>query len=192
MKKSIKGIVCASLAATMMLSICGCGTEPATDDNVEAVTTEENSEGVTESAEERTETIEEKTTEAMDIATGDATTSDAKSTAETDSGIETDIPDLRSAVASEKGLGPDAICGTCVGTGVNDKKLMDLVEKHFNAVTLENELKPDAVFGYNNDSISQSSLQEVELNGETMMVPKLDFSRADNILDSIYWASFVS
>ena len=185
MKKSIKGIVCASLAATMMLSICGCGTEPATDDNVEAVTTEENSEGVTESTEERTETIEEKTTEAMDTSTGDATTGDAKSTAETDSGIETDIPDLRSAVASEKGLGPDAICGTCVGTGVNDKKLMDLVEKHFNAVTLENELKPDAVFGYNNDSISQSSLQEVELNGETMMVPKLDFSRADNILDKI-------
>ena len=182
MKKVFKGVVCASLAASMMISICGCGTQPAADDNTVATT---------ESVEEKTEDItEENTTETADTATSDASeeeskAADAKSTESTDSVIETNIPDLRSAVASDKGLGPDAICGTCVGAGVNDKNLMKLVEKHFNAVTLENELKPDALFGYSNDSISESRLQEVELNGETIVVPKLDFSRADNILDKI-------
>lgn len=31
---------------------------------------------------------------------------------------------------------------------IKDNTLMDLVEKHFNAVTFGNELKPDALFNY--------------------------------------------
>ncbi len=101
-----------------------------------------------------------------------------------DAGIETDIPDLRANVASDKGLGKDAIVGTCLGTeAADDRKYMALVGKHFNAVTLENELKPDALFGYNNDKPGQ--IVEEEFNGETISVPKLDFSRADHILDKI-------
>ena len=62
---------------------------------------------------------------------------------------------------------------------------MKLVEKHFNAVTLENELKMDSMFGYNNDSVPAGSVHEEELNGEKIMVPTLDNSRADAILDKI-------
>ncbi|SNU09095.1 Endo-1,4-beta-xylanase, GH35 family [Lachnospiraceae bacterium] len=101
-------------------------------------------------------------------------------------GVEEDIQNLRDVLASADGLGDDAICGTCLGSvGVNDGNLMKLVEKHFNAVTLENELKMDSMFGYNNDSVPAGSVHEEELNGEKIMVPTLDNSRADAILDKI-------
>ena len=104
----------------------------------------------------------------------------------TDIGVEEDIVDLRSVVASADGLGDDAIIGSCLGSvGVNDSNLMKLIEKHFNAVTLENELKPDSMFGYNNDAPADGSIHEEELNGENIEVPELDFSRAEAILDEI-------
>ena len=41
-------------------------------------------------------------------------------------------------------LGNDVVAGTAVtGDEINDDTLMELVEKHFNVVTLGNELKPD-------------------------------------------------
>ena len=50
-------------------------------------------------------------------------------------------------------MGADAYTGTCIANGhLSDGTLMKLVEKHFNAVTFENELKMDAVFGYQNDA----------------------------------------
>ncbi|MBP5655422.1 MAG: endo-1,4-beta-xylanase [Clostridiales bacterium] len=98
--------------------------------------------------------------------------------------VETDIPDLSSAVASEQGLGKDAVCGvSIVQSELSDEKLMQIVTKHFNAITIGNELKPDAMFGYNNNSVGK--LEDAELNGETMTVPVLDHTRADAILDKI-------
>lgn len=98
--------------------------------------------------------------------------------------VETDIPDLRSVVASADGIGEDAICGaSIVQSELSDELLMQLVEKHFNAITIGNELKPDAMFGYNNAAVGD--VEEVEFNGETMTVPVLDHSRADSILDTI-------
>ncbi len=100
--------------------------------------------------------------------------------------IEQDIPDLRSIVASDEGLGRDAVIGACVGgAGAKDENLMGLVFKHFNAVTLENELKMDALFGYSNEFPPHGSIHEEEFDGEMISVPKLDFSRADAILDRI-------
>jgi len=55
---------------------------------------------------------------------------------------------------------------------------------HFNAVTLGNELKPDAIFGYSNSKCP--GLEETEVDGIVMEVPKMDFSRAERILDKIY------
>ena len=111
---------------------------------------------------------------------GDAATETA------DKGYEEDITALKSVVASADGLGEDAICGVCFGNAeINDQDLVNIVEKHFNAVTLENELKPDAMFGYNNDAPAAGSIHEEELNGETIEVPTLDHSRADAILDTI-------
>ena len=93
---------------------------------------------------------------------------------------------LRDAVASAEGLGEDAICGTCIGLpGIGDERLLSLVEEHFNAVTLENELKPDSLFGNNKERIPGGSLHEEELGGRSIMVPTLDHSEADAILDKI-------
>lgn len=103
-----------------------------------------------------------------------------------EAGIQTDIPDLRSVVASADGLGEDAIVGACLGSkAADDDKYMALIGKHFNAVTLENELKPDALFGYNNDAPPANSIHEETFEGNTIEVPTLDFSRADRILDKI-------
>ena len=101
-------------------------------------------------------------------------------------GIETEIPDLSSVLASADGLGEDAIVGACVGSStMHDAKLMAIAEKHFNAVTLENELKLDCMLGYNNDAPAPDSIHEEDLNGETIEVPTLDHSRADAVLDKI-------
>ena len=40
---------------------------------------------------------------------------------------------------------------------ITDDALMELVEKHFNAVTFGNELKPDAVFNYQLDNSVQTT-----------------------------------
>ncbi len=59
--------------------------------------------------------------------------------------IEKDIPDWKESVT--KSLGNDSIAGTAImSSEISDDTLMELVEKHFNAVTLGNELKPDALF----------------------------------------------
>ena len=97
-----------------------------------------------------------------------------------------DIPALKDCIASPDGLGNDSIAGCCLSeAGAADPKLMELVTKHFNAVTLENELKPDALFSYSNDSPAAGSIHEEEMNGEMILVPTLDHSKAEAILDKI-------
>ena len=100
--------------------------------------------------------------------------------------VQTDIPDLYKSVASKDGIGEDAIVGTCYGSSnFTDEKLMQLVTKHFNAVTLENELKPDCMFGYSNAAPKEGSIHKEELNGEQIDVPTLDHSRTEPILDKL-------
>ena len=67
---------------------------------------------------------------------------------------------------------------------------MELVEKHFNAVTFGNELKPDALFNYQLDSSIKT--EKINFNGSELEVPvvnekddNLDFSRADAMADKI-------
>ena len=63
--------------------------------------------------------------------------------------IEKDIEDWKDSVTSDDALGKDAIAGTGIMLSeITDDTLMELVEKHFNAVTFGNELKPDALFNY--------------------------------------------
>ena len=100
--------------------------------------------------------------------------------------VQTDIPDLYKSVASKDGIGEDAIVGTCYGSSnFTDEKLMQLVTKHFNAVTLENELKPDCMFGYSNAAPKEGSIHKEDLNGEQIDVPTLDHSRTEPILDKL-------
>ena len=96
--------------------------------------------------------------------------------------IERDIPNWKDAITT--GLGADTIAGVSItGSELSDEALMELVTKHFNAITPGNEMKPDAMFGYSNNECKET--QEVELNGETLTMPVLDYSRANKILDTI-------
>ena len=80
-------------------------------------------------------------------------------------------------------MGEDFITGTSItGFDIKDEREMELVTRHFNAVTLGNELKPDAIFGYSRVCPGQET---VTLNGEELAVPKTDFSLAEQILDVI-------
>ncbi len=93
-----------------------------------------------------------------------------------------DIPTLRDKTMED--FGEDFVMGTAItGEDLGDEKFMGLVTEHFNAVTLGNELKPDAMFDYSNYKCPGK--QEDELNGETITVPKLSFKRAERILDRI-------
>lgn len=96
--------------------------------------------------------------------------------------IEKGVPNLKDTFTAD--FGDDVIAGvSIVGSEINDKPLMDLVTKHFNSVTLGNELKPDALFGYSNGTCPGTTTDT--LNGETIEVPVLDYSRAEAILDYI-------
>ena len=96
--------------------------------------------------------------------------------------IERDLIPLRDAVTEK--MGDDFIVGAaCTGDELNRKYIQELIEYHFNAVTFGNELKPDAIFGYSNNKVPGT--HEDELNGKTITVPNMDFSRAERMCDII-------
>lgn len=103
--------------------------------------------------------------------------------------IEKDIPDWKTSVTES--LGNDSIAGTAImSSEIKDDTLMELVEKHFNAVTFGNELKPDALFNYQLDSSIKT--KKINFNDSELEVPvvndagdSLDFSRADAMVDKI-------
>ncbi len=100
--------------------------------------------------------------------------------------IEKDIPSFKDIVASRNGIGKNVIAGTAVTTGeASDQLYMDLMGKHFNAVTLGNELKLDCMMGYHDGNRTNPGLTKAVLNGQEIVVPVLDHSRADAILDKI-------
>ena len=98
--------------------------------------------------------------------------------------IEADLPNLKDYVASESGLGKDTIVGAAATYGeITDDVVYQLVTKHFNALSVGNELKPDATFGYSNDRCPGKVT--MELNGKSVEMPKMDFSRGEKVLDVI-------
>ncbi len=105
--------------------------------------------------------------------------------------IEQDIEDWKDSVTSSDALGKDAIAGTAImSSEITDNTLMELVEKHFNAVTFGNELKPDALFNYQlENSIATKTVQFNEQDLEVPVVNEagdsLDFSRADAMVEKI-------
>ena len=105
--------------------------------------------------------------------------------------IEQNIEDWKNSVTSDDALGKDAIAGTAIMSDeIDNNALMDLVEKHFNAVTFGNELKPDALFNYKLDN--SVATKTVQFDGQDLLVPvvndakdSLDFSKADAMVDKI-------
>lgn len=105
--------------------------------------------------------------------------------------IEKDIPDWKDTITADGVLGSNGIAGTAImSSEITDDTLMGLVEKHFNAVTFGNELKPDALFNY---QIGRSvSTKTITFKGQQLEVPvvndngeSLDFSRADEMAAKI-------
>jgi len=98
--------------------------------------------------------------------------------------IEQDIPNWKDSLV--KDLGTDTIAGTSLTEGeMSDDVLMELVTKHFNAVTPGNELKLDAMLNYSNDKCPENGTEVVTFNGEELVVPKLNYKRANTILDKL-------
>ncbi len=81
-------------------------------------------------------------------------------------------------------MGEDFIVGaSIVNSDLTDPMVMELVTTHHNAITLGNELKPDAMFGYSNAVHPKLTTAEVE--GVTIDVPEMDYSRAEKTLNYI-------
>lgn len=89
-----------------------------------------------------------------------------------------EVPILRDSVRD--GLGGFAGCAV-TGMEVDDPGVWDIVTTHFEAVTLGNELKPDALFDYSVSTCPGTVV--AELNGQEMTVPKISYKRAEKILD---------
>lgn len=97
--------------------------------------------------------------------------------------IQTNIVDLKNAVNKKLNGNGEFIVGASITAGdLGDIEGMGLVKKHFNALTIGNELKPDAMFGY--ASVNPKT-ETVIFNGEELLVPVLDYSRAERCLDYI-------
>ncbi len=91
-------------------------------------------------------------------------------------GVEYDIVDLRDPMTAI--LGDDFIIGTAISyMEFADEMEMELVTKHFNGVTLGNELKPDSMLKKNAEIIKYN------LNGEEIEVPELNYDTPERYLD---------
>ncbi len=87
--------------------------------------------------------------------------------------------------------------GTCVNYGSNpstsqlqNEKTLAFVKKHFNSITMENEMKPDAVLGSKVTMITKEEAEKLGYiipdNYKETSVPKLNFDRIDKILQTAY------
>ncbi len=208
MKKNLVIWIASVLLAGMTL--CGCGSRAAGEEAASEKETAAGSEAAAGGTAAAGETAaqeaadgdgsagEEAASEKETAAGSEAAADEADPGQETASAEETSSADgaapAGSAAAGEEGEVPilkDAVqqkMGCRIGAAatqfeMRDKKVWKIITKHFNAITFGNELKPDAMFGYSNGKCPGT--QEAELNGETILVPKMDFSRAESMLDQV-------
>ena len=132
------------------------------------------------------------TADAIGIMITDANPSDAKATftgvkfvikEKTKADIEYGIPDLKDSITNEL----CDITGACISlAGTNNETLMKLVTKHYNAITPENELKPDTILGGNAVSVDAGTAEIITFEGQELLVPKeLHYDSAELMLDKI-------
>lgn len=168
MRKKAISVVIALTMAVSVLAGCGSAKWELKESTVSEVNnmSKENGESETTVSEERLPDEPEETV---------STDSASENTEDNDT-----VPILKDTVMETMGcrIGAAATEGE-----LNDKKVWEIITTHFNALTLGNELKPDALFGYSNGRCPGT--EEAELDGETIVVPKMDFSRAERMLDKI-------
>ena len=162
-KRFLMALLALSMASA---SLAGCGS----GNPEESIVVSEQS---SESVQEFSEGSETKESEAS-----------VESEAEETSGaseVQEETPILKEAVL--KNFGCRVGCAATEGE-MNDPKVWEIITTHFNAITIGNELKPDAMVGY---SVGRCpGTEEAELNGETIIVPRLDYSRAERMLNKVY------
>ncbi len=175
----LKVKICSLAIAAACAAMTGCGDTTAGDTAQEPVETaapdEETDTGTAEDA------AADETADVSDDETDEETTAETDSDAGEDASDETaEVPVLRDSMRED--LGAFAGCAV-TGWEADDPGVWNIITTHFEAVTLGNELKPDALFGYSNSKCPGTYTDD--LNGEQIEVPKLDHSRADKILDQI-------
>lgn len=162
-KRFLMALLALSMASA---SLAGCGSGNPKESSVV-------SEQSSESVQEFSEGSETKESEA-------SVDSEAEETSEA-SEVQEETPILKEAVL--KNFGCRVGCAATEGE-MNDPKVWEIITTHFNAITFGNELKPDAMVGY---SVGRCpGTEEAELNGETIIVPRLDYSRAERMLNKVY------
>ena len=157
----------AVMAASVMLTLTACG--GTTDHQSAAVSEAESISATSDNSLNSTSTEESNK---------DVTDASSESSSSEQEGDEDNVPALRDCVEQKMGC---RIGCAITGKEPWDIPLWNLVTTHFNAVTLGNELKPDSLFGYSNGKCPGT--QEAELNGETIMVPVLNFDNPEKILN---------
>ena len=111
--------------------------------------------------------------------------------------VEPTLPPLKSDSILENYGDVFGKLGTCANYGsdpsnsqLQDEKTLAFIKKHFNSITMENEMKPDAILGSKITAITKEEAQELGYiipdNYKETQVPKLNFDRIDKILQVAY------
>lgn len=156
--KMIKKCVVLCLVLTNVLWLCSCGKNA---QNVQSVVSE--------------------TVSSSEVTSNDVS---GENEVETSSDVQTvveNVPILYESV--ERDMGCFVGCAATEAE-LEDPKVWEIITTHFNRITFGNELKPDALFNYSCTYVPGT--ETVEFNGEEMVVPVMDYSRAERMLDKIY------
>ncbi len=203
MVKKRLALVCAALLASSLLAGCGSGAgsqdvdtgNAQTQDGGAADGSEQQNDGAADGSEQQNDGATDGSEQQNDGSTdgseqqndGATDGSGQQNAGGTDGSSETTDDDaqeeekvLRDAIEETFGCR----MGAAVTQGeIQDEKVWEIITTYFSAITIGNELKPDAMFGY---SVTDCpGTEEAELNGETIVVPKMDYSRAEFILDKV-------
>lgn len=172
-RKSIIFVYTLALALTL---VTGCASETGSKTSDSAMTTD----GTTQDTGNSKAIFEKTAPDEQDIAEADY--DETEKTEDNQMNEEVNIPALRDCFPANLG---GAMIGCAVaGDEINDPGVFDILTTHFNAVSIGNELKPDAIFDYSNKKCPE--LIETQINGQTIQVPKMSFVRAEKILNKIY------
>ena len=155
--KKITGIMTLVLSCSLLFSACGDKTAQSAGTSVSSVET--------------------STSEEVKEETSVSETSVSETVAEDEKPADLILKDC-----VQKNMGCFVGCAATENE-LADPKVWEIITTHFNAVTFGNELKPDALFNY---SLSKpASTTTVSFNGEDLLVPRLDYSRAERMLKKI-------
>lgn len=156
--KKLKKVLAFCLVISNVLWLCACKETPAS--------VQSSAENTTSASVEATETVSDNTA--------------VENTEPVKEEVE-NVPILYECV--EKNLNCFVGCAATEAE-LNDPQVWDIITTHFNRITFGNELKPDALFNYSCTYVPGT--ETVEFNGEEMVVPVMDYSRAERMLDKIY------